>query len=359
MQQLTFEEGAIESIGYHLLSRGISKVFIISGKHLYDNGMQKSVLSAVSSASTYFYLKDGPNVDNSEVQHAYQLYLKQGTPAMLAIGGGSVMDLAKAILFQHYHAGFSEKIVFIAAPTTAGSGSEATSIAVIYENKIKRSLENPNLLPDVVILDPKLTYSLSPKQTAITGADALSQAIESIWSRKATTESVGYAMESLRITLDNLKFTVHHPSPETRKNMLLSAHLAGRAINISRTTGPHALSYYLTAHHNVPHGQAVALFLPLFFVYNDEKIAAKNDSTFINRVNELYRLIGINNSDEGQKFFRAFINDLKLATTLKDLGIQRDLILDDLMKEVNIQRFGNNPVEFNRENLMMLCKQYL
>lgn len=140
--------------------------------------------------------------------------------------------------------------------------------------------------------------------------------------------------------------TVHSPYREDREKMLLAAHKAGNAINITRTTGPHALSYFLTANHSVPHGQAVALFLPLFFIYN-------------NPGNELCSLLGVSDPFAAKEMIRQAMQDAGLKITLAELGINKRAIIDVLLDEVNEERFANNPVAFDRGGLKELIIQYL
>src|SRR5207248_4789041 len=126
----------------------------------------------------------------------------------------------------------------------------------------KYSVCHEFLLPDIAIVDPILTHKMSPRLTAITGMDALSQAIESYWSIHSTEESKGYAREAIRIIVDQLPKAVNEPTNDSRLAMARASHLAGKAINVTRTTAPHALSYALTSRFGVPHGQAVSLTLP-------------------------------------------------------------------------------------------------
>ena len=128
--------------------------------------------------------------------------------------------------------------------------------------------------------------------------------------------------------------------------MLLAAHQAGKAINITRTTGPHALSYYLTAIHQVPHGQAVSLFLPLFFVYNQPQ-------------QELCSLLKVTNEMEAKGYIQLAMKNAGLAITLEELGISREKVIKDLLESVNTERFANNPRPFDKGALKELITKYL
>lgn len=359
-QWLLPEEGGIGQLQHILEQRAIQKVFIITGAHFKQQNENKQLLTL----PFHWYIKQGTNVDINEIAECYNEFLVSDADAIVVIGGGSAMDIAKAIIYKAAENEIKKSILFIAAPTTAGSGSEATRFAVIYKDKTKLSLEHDQLLPKIVILDPELTYSLSPRQTAVSGIDALAQAIESYWNVHATPVSLQYAAEAITILINDLPAVVNKPSPELRMKVLWASHLAGKAINTTRTTGPHALSYFLTAHYDIPHGQAVGLFLPLFFLYND----AVNDTNCnhtggvaaVKKVLEqLYKLLNVQSSEEAASYIRSLMIKTRLASTFYELGINKKEAITPLLDKINEERFNNNPVALDRDLLMKLCKEYL
>jgi len=258
---------------------------------------------------------------------------------MVAIGGGSVIDLAKLLL---HHMRVRPR--FVAVPTTAGSGSEATPFAVAYEDGEKISVASPALLPDWALLDPGLLSGQTAFQRAVSGMDALAQAIESIWSLHATEASRALAGEAIRLLLQHLPAFVEGRE-EAGRAVLEAAHGAGKAIAMTRTTGPHALSYYLTSRHGIPHGQAVAFFLPLFFLYNASCPALEAS---------VFPALGVRDAEEGFRFMRKFIADLGLPVQW-----QMKVDTDALLRSVNRERFGNNPLPFDADRLRRLILQYL
>ncbi len=334
----------INSIGRmheEIKAAGYDGVFLVTGKHF----PKAAIADLFPGIRVFHVIKEDVNVEENEIDRTFALFEKNSTRALVAIGGGSVIDLVKSMRWR-WIGSSSPLPFFIAAPTTAGSGSEATSFAVVYKENKKYSLAHPALLPDTVILDPQLTYSLSPYQTAISGMDVLAQAVESYWNNNAIAASKELASESIRLWKEFFAKATNDPGTEAREKMLLAAHLAGKAINITRTTGPHALSYYLTAQHNVPHGQAVALFLPLFFLYN-------------NAGTELCKLLGVINAIEAKESIEEAMKQAGLATRLSGLNIDKIAIIEDLLRDVNEERFANNPVAFNRERLKQLILEYL
>lgn len=340
-QKIIQGEGSIQEINAVLKDAKCNSVFLVTGKHF-----QLSAYPGLfNSLSVEHFIKPGMNVEEEEVKQAFTIFSKDTNRAIVAIGGGSVMDLGKAVIHHCVEPSLPTPF-FIAIPTTAGSGSEATHFAVVYKQKKKVSLVHQALLPQLVVLDPGLTYSLSAYQTAVSGMDAFSQAVESFWNVNATEESKQYATESILLWKGSFLSAVKRPDPEARKKMLWASHLAGKAINITRTTGPHALSYYLTIQHEVPHGQAVALFLPLFFLYNK-------------RGNELYSLLGVNDEPEAMEMIQQVMKQAGLATNFSELGLSKDEIIDPLLDEVNEERFANNPALFDRVKLKQLIREHL
>ena len=154
----------------------------------------------------------------------------------------------------------------IVIPTTAGSGAEVTSTAVIYKKKIKYSVEHKLLIPDLFFLVKEFVNKGNKHVKASSGFDAIAQAIESIISLKSNKKSLDYAKRSLKISSKHFVNFVNKPNNINVSKMCIAANLSGEAINISRTTAPHALSYPFTALFGISHGHAVSLTI------NDFKI---------------------------------------------------------------------------------------
>jgi len=341
MPKLIKGEGSINEIGHEIEKAGYDAVFLICSRH-FKRGNDFSFLHG---KTVTIFVKTGTNVEMTEAKKAFEDFSKNKRQAIVAIGGGSVIDIAKYIIYRLAETS-SPIPFFVVAPTTAGSGSEATHFAVIYQEKKKTSLAHHSLLPELVILDPQLTYSLPAYQRAISGMDVLAQAIESYWNVNATAESKDYASKSILKWKDFFIKSMTAPDTITNEGMQEAAYMAGKAINITRTTGPHALSYYLTANHHIPHGQAVAIFLPVFFYYN-------------NPPGELLQLLEVKNNAEAAAMIREKMKEAGLATTLEELGIEKENIMEELLNEVNEERFSNNPAKFDREKLQQLITEYL
>jgi alcohol dehydrogenase class IV len=272
---------------------------------------------------------------------------------IISIGGGSVIDMAKLIRFFYSYDGdisssnFIQKrklIPLIAIPTTAGTGSEATRFAVVYKNNKKFSLDHSDVLPSVAIVDPVFTYRLPPYLTACAGFDALAQAIEAFWNVHATKESDEFAQKAIDLLWKNLPAAVLSGNDTAaRNNVSEGSYYAGRAINITRTTAPHAFSYSFTTHYGYPHGHAVAMTFPFFMQYNyahkKEQIHQSLDLEKHHRkMNYLYNMLDIDSALSAQKTLEWYIANLGLSLRLPE-NFNAELIVNN----TDLQRLQNNP----------------
>jgi alcohol dehydrogenase class IV len=282
---------------------------------------------------------------------------------VVAVGGGSVLDMAKLVALLAVQPGAPAALTeyvtgdrpierdacpLIALPTTAGSGSEATHFAVVYHDKRKYSVAHASVLPRVAIVDPQFTMTLTPRQTAISGFDALSQAVESYWSVNSTDVSRERSRRAVGLALEHLSAAVRRPTRAARAGMAEAAFLAGQAIDIARTTAPHAVSYGMTAWFDVPHGQAVAVTLPHFFRFNaattPEDTTDRRGAAFVRQtIGELNEMLGARSAEESCARLQALMREVGLATTLESLGISSAESRQRILEGVNPERMINNP----------------
>ena len=255
---------------------------------------------------------------------------------IVAIGGGSCIDAAKCI---KYHSLLN--IPVMAIPTTSGTGSEATRFAVIYVNDEKQSIAADNLLPEYVILQPETLKTLPIYQKKCTMLDALCQAIESWWSKKATPESIEYSRKAIKLILDNMDSYLKNED-KGNMNMLIASNFAGRAINITTTTAPHAMSYKLTSLYGLPHGHAVALCLPKVWHY-------------MKNYNNIANALGKQNCEAAVLFFEQLLQTLEI---LPPENVYAD-DLEVLTNSVNTQRLDNHPILLERDTIRALYKEIL
>lgn len=282
-----------------------------------------------------------PNPAEEDIRHAQSACGGRPYRAIIAFGGGSVIDFAKA--WRHSE---GSRAPLIAIPTTAGTGSEATQFAVVYRHGQKTSLDSPLLLPEHAIVDSSFVEAAPRYLKACCAMDAYCQAIESYWARRADEASRHDALEAIALCRDCIVQAVTTADPAANAQLARAAHLAGKAINTSRTTAAHALSYRLTSAHGIPHGHAVALSIAGLYRANRDVIPQRH---------RLLEAMGTTDADAPAHFAR-LMRALGLETALPTLGIDNP---DDIVDSVNPERLSNNPRPLSREELRdVLCKGY-
>lgn len=270
----------------------IERIMVVSKSSYTRLGIDE-ILSEARMAGIVF---DGytPNPDYEDIVNGVSLFRQSGCQGILAIGGGSTIDVAKCIkayVNMKPEKDFMEQdinpedIPFIAIPTTAGSGSEVTPNAVIYRNKVKQSVADKRLKPDYVVLDGKVLETLPVYQKKCTVLDALCQAIEAWWSLKSTEESRDYSRRAIQMILPNLRMYVEEKANDDVNQMIMEgSNLAGKAIAIAGTTVPHAMSYRLTGLYGIAHGHGVALTLPKVWKHMYDHMDECTDSRGVGHV---------------------------------------------------------------------------
>lgn len=314
-------------------------VFVVHGMHSYKACGAESVMSDVFDsvdAHVTSFTGFSVNPKMEEVECGVEQVLRTRQDVIIAIGGGSAMDVAK--LIRHYAAQRGYRIPLWVIPTTAGTGAEATHFAVVYVNNVKKSIDADDILPDVAILYPPFTYDNDAYLTACTGFDALAQAIEAFWNPNATKESDNYALRAIAHIHRQLPTCVHNTEVcYLRDDLLLGAYYAGRAINITKTTAPHAFSYAFTTHCGYPHGHAVAITFPFFAKLNMAN-HPKNE--------ELRWWLGLSKETDLQQYFSNYVKSIGLVflgTKSQDVRF--------LLSQVNPERLNNNPEEMTIERI--------
>ncbi len=286
------------------------------------------------------------NPKRSDVDKGLAVFNNARADVMIAVGGGSALDMAK--LIRHYS---GRAIKLVALPTTAGTGAESTRFAVCYIEGVKHSISDDTILPDEAILYPPFTYGNGQYLTACTGFDALAQAIEAYWNIHATDESDGYAIEAIKMIYGLLPKA--HLNDADRENLLLGANLAGRAINITRTTVPHALSYTLTSKYGYPHGHAVALTFPFFVRYyiegGSDLYNGLDYERYVTKMKKLSVMLGLNEFPE--EAMHNYVTRLGLG-----FDPQRNFDDEEVAQGVNIERAKNSPMAIDSDILMAAVK---
>lgn len=335
-----------------LKEKNLSRVFIVAGKASSKNDIIQKFLNDYNTA--VIFQDFSPNPTYESVIQGLECFNDNNCDCILAIGGGSAIDVAKCIKafdsIESLKSNYLDckikesSIPLIAIPTTAGAGSEATKFAVIYYQGEKKSIEHESLIPDVVLFESSLLYTLPLKQKKSTVLDALCHGIESYWSKNTTEESRMYANQAIQLVLDNYNKYFENDENACVK-MQEAAYMAGKAINITKTTAAHALSYKLTTLYDIPHGQAVAICLKKVWEYTLSLAKSENNTQLLKALKDLASAIRVDNEEQAIVRFSNLLDELdiecKIVTNVSSIEL--------ITSAVNIDRLKNHPVVFTKE----------
>lgn len=296
---------------------------------------------------------------------------QEGCDVVIGIGGGSSLDVAKAIAVLVTNSGKAEDYIglekvaqpglpTIMIPSTAGTGSEVTFTAVftMREKKRKGGINSHLMYPDVALLDPELTVSLPPHPTATTGIDALTHAIEAYTSLQANPMSDMVAKNAIRLIGNNLRRVMDNGQDrQGRANMLLGSLMGGLALASAGVGACHALAYSLGAFFDIPHGLANAVLLPFIMEFNMEGAKEK-----YGRVGELMQSdgagsMGTPSSEKTVDMVRKLTGEVGIPASLKDLDIPESSISDMADMAMTVARpMENNPRKVTKEDAVKIYR---
>lgn len=310
-----------------------------------------------------------PNPLYDSVVKGVKLLREEKCDSIIAVGGGSAIDVAKCIKLYAELPGdgkdgewlaekpVSNLIPFLAMPTTAGTGSEATRYAVIYYDGKKQSITSESIIPDTVLMDPDALKTLPLYQKKATMCDALCHAIESFWSVNSTKESKVYSKEAICGVLRYMEGYLAN-TKEGNAGMLLAAHMAGKAINITQTTAGHAMCYKITSLFHVAHGHAAILcdriLFPWMIRYSDKCIDPRGEDYLKNTLDEIGIAMGCENAQEGAEKLNELFGSLELEipTAAADQ-------YEELKTSVNPVRLKNHPISLDEDTINQLYHEVL
>lgn len=307
-----------------------------------------------------------PNPIYEDVCKGIDLFQITKCDTLLAVGGGSAIDVAKciklAVLAKEGNNALvpplvntrvecdGTKLPFIAIPTTAGTGSESTHNAVMYYEGAKQTVTNDGILPDYAILEPSVLRTLPLYQKKCTMMDALCQGIESWWSVNSTEESYEYSRQAIELIMNNWRKYIFENDDVAAANVMLGANYGGRAINITATTAAHAMSYKITSLYNLPHGHAVAVCLPEIWEYmigHMDKCIDKRGNVYLDDIfKKIARTMGSDTPMDAIAIYRDMMNKMNLDKPTSYLS-HRISDIDLLSSSVNPIRLINNPIELD------------
>ncbi|HEY8473026.1 MAG TPA: phosphonoacetaldehyde reductase [Natronosporangium sp.] len=368
--------GAISRTPEVVAELGARRVLLVCGRRSFEASGAASMLPGLERvAAVRRWSEFAANTDAADLARGLAIVEEFRPDLVLAVGGGSAMDMAKLLtgfagttdpakLFDQIRAGdriTRREARLVMAPTTSGSGSEATHFAVVYIGDEKFSVAGDPLRPDAVILDPALSRSGSRYQKATSGVDAIAQAIESLWAVAATEQSRRWARHALRLLLPAIEPFVNQDDEPAARAMAIGSHLAGRAIDISRTTAAHALSYAITKRYGLSHGHAVAITLGSFIkAHATADSGVLRDSvdpdTYAQVMAEILARLGSTEPEAAARRFVQLLRRLGLATSLREVGVSTASDRLALAESVNVERLGNNPIPFTTTQLAAIIE---
>ena len=360
-----------EDIKKFIKDKSFKKVFVLCGKKSFvTSGAENFFKELLNDKEIRLFYKNSELPILEELINIINDIKKFKPDLILAVGGGAVIDYAKIAnvvdirddlknLIVNYSYPFKGKYTKLAViPTTAGSGAEVTSNAVIYVDGIKHSFESELLIPDNFFLILEFLISAPNKIKASAGFDAIAQALESLVSKKSNKQSIEYASKSLRISINSYISFLNTPNLKNAAEMSIASNLAGKAISISKTTAPHAASYPFTSLFNISHGHAVGLFFENFFKFNFDNLdRAETSFNLKKRFDLIFSLIDVKNIDSFNSKISSIKKQAKLEDNLNKLNIDIQKNSEKIIKGINLLRLGNNPVKINGNDIYKIISK--
>lgn len=378
--RLVSEIGAAKRLGAIVGDLLGTKILFITDPGIRQHGLDTGAIAALESQGLDVVIFDEVEADPSlqTVQAAAALAKASGCTGIVALGGGSSLDVAKVVAWLAGSGNDIEtawgvgnaagsRLPLVLIPTTAGTGSEVTPVSIItVSGAEKRGISSPILLPDIALLDAELTLSLPPKTTAATGIDAMVHAIEAFASKNANNNPMSrlYAEKALHLLGANIRTAVEDPgNAQAREHMLLGSCFAGMAFANSPVAAVHALAYPIGGHFHVPHGLSNALILPNVLRFNAADPASGAAEAYAKIAPFAFpQLAGIADT---QTRCTAFIDalaqlsaDLGLEPCLRDVGIGEDdlpMMAREAMKQTRL--LVNNPREVTEADALRIYQE--
>jgi len=373
-KKIVFGNGSFAGLAEHLAELKVSRPLVVLDGNLAGTGFGERLSGLLDKAKIGFVLYDKvvPEPPIELADEGAKLAIRKKCDGVVGIGGGSAMDLAKAIAVLAANNGKAEDYLGlnkvpgpglpkIMVPTTAGTGSEVTFTAVFIRKKLKKKegMNSPYLYPELALLDPELTLTLLPHPTAATGIDALCHAIESYTSINASPMSELLSLEAIRLISDNLRTAVHDGTNlEAREAMLLGSLYAGLGLANAGVTAVHSLSYPLGGKYGISHGLANTIMLPRVMAFNLPGAQEK----FVDIAEIMGEIVDDLPLREAAylavEAVEALIEDCGIFTTLEELEIPEADFPELAKVAMTVARpLANNPCKMTPEEMVEIYQE--
>ena len=341
-KKILFGRGAVRKVGEEARRLGAKKIAIITDQGVREAGIANKVAEILDKDHLDYGIWDGvePEPSVKVGEDAIRFVREERCDGVVGVGGGSTLDTAKVAAVSITNPGTLEGWVrvvfekppapFILIPTTAGTGSEVSNVAIFATPEVKYALYSPHMYPDVALVDPELTVTLPASITARTGVDALCHGIEAYLSLEASPITDCLALESIRLVIENVRAAyANGENMEARTGMSLAALIAGLAFGNAGTVIGHACGYayvYPATRFHFPHGLAIGTTMPYVLEYNAISNLKKHAT-----IAELLggSIAGLSLRDAAFRCasdFKKILIDLDMPTSLKEVGITKDMI---------------------------------
>lgn len=358
--KISFGKGRITELKNIVRELGCKRGILVTSPFFKKNGFVDKIISESEGTIVSYYSEVSPNPDVTEVDFCAKKIKEEKIGFVVALGGGSVMDCAKAAasiclteesICVYHGTGVpmpQEHLPLIAVPTTAGTGSEVTCVSVLtnHENGKKSPIVSNAFYPDYALIDPELTYTMPASITAATGVDVLAHALEGFWSKGHQPICDACALYAVELVFKYLYRAYENPEDEeAREKMCEASVIAGLAFTLPKTTASHACSFPLTNLHNIAHGEACGLTLDYFARINAEA----EDK----RLDEFSRKLGFRDTNHMADTIFELKKKMGLRNDLRDLKLSDEQI-EQLVRISRHPNLYNNPVEITDEILFKM-----
>ena len=372
---------ALENITEEMSLLGSSRPFLLSDKGLEKVGSVKILLDIFSKSGLKVsgVFTDIP-LDSSilKVNEIASLYRKANADGIIALGGGSVIDTAKGLRMLISQGGKDilkyagaevlprgMNVPFTVIPTTSGTGSEATGVAVIKdeEKEVKLEFISSYLLPDVAVLDTRMLESMPPRITAITGLDALTHAIEAYSSMQRNPVSQAYAIAAMRLIIEYLPIAIKEPhNKKARLAMANAAYIAGASFSNSMVGIVHAIGHSVGAVSGVPHGEAMSILLVPSMKYNVNEAREEYSDILLYIAGDVYASTpNENRAEKAIEVLSAFVDQIRtmapVRKTLSEAGVKKEDFQKIANRAINDGALIVNPRAADRDDVLRILSE--
>lgn len=372
---------ALENITEEMSLLGSSRPFLLSDKGLEKVGSVKTLLDIFSKSGLKVsgVFTDIP-LDSSilKVNEIASLYRKANADGIIALGGGSVIDTAKGLRMLISQGGKDilkyagaevlprgMNVPFTVIPTTSGTGSEATGVAVIKdeEKEVKLEFISSYLLPDVAVLDTRMLESMPPRITAITGLDALTHAIEAYSSMQRNPVSQAYAIAAMRLIIEYLPIAIKEPhNKKARLAMANAAYIAGASFSNSMVGIVHAIGHSVGAVSGVPHGEAMSILLVPSMKYNVNEAREEYSDILLYIAGDVYASTpNENRAEKAIEVLSDFVDQIRtmapVRKTLSEAGVKKEDFQKIANRAINDGALIVNPRAADRDDVLRILSE--